>query len=381
MDIPAPVSIGDQPTTAILATPSMASFLQETAAAGRVPLLVHELGGEKERATVGPRELLEQTRATLAAKPFAGPWGAGGRIRTADEAAHFAHAGFTWLTLELARSVNTQADRMTLDQLDAAIVALEDAGAFQPCWYEQYVDREFAAEPEVVVRFSDEKLARAAVKFAPAFALAEDMDRAIRASWSGRGELPDIEIALAPSEVATTREELLFVGFELRRRLSSLTVVAPALGRAFEPGSEAPEDPVSLSMALGELAAVATPAKLALPSSLAALAPVGYNLHLDTTEAGRLAWLAQAARQDPTFFREWLEAARQVFPIARRGWPISLSEEEARFLPQVEDAELEATFLGLTAGRQLLLTTWEEVAGSELGTRLRQMKPAQTDVL
>jgi hypothetical protein len=374
MDIPAPVALAEQPSLALLASPAMGADLEVCVAAGRMPILMHELAGEKERATVGPRELLEQTLAVLAAQKVAGPWGAGGRIRTPEEGAQFARAGYTWFTLELARKVDRRAESMSLDELDSAIVALEDAGVYAPFWYERYVDRDFSTAGGVMLQFADEVLARAAVKFAPAFLHAEEMDRAIRACWIGRGEMPDFEVSIAPGGPTTTKEELLFLGIEMRRRLCALTALAPALGNEFEPGREVPEDPVAISTTLSDLAAGAAPARLSLPSPLADLAPVGAALHLDATEAGRLTWLGQVARREPAFFREWLEAARLAFPIARAGWPITLNEEEARFLPQVEDGELESMFLGQAAGRQLLLATWEDVAGGALGVRLRALR-------
>lgn len=359
MDIPAPAMIGAQPSTALLAGPDLASMLP----CNGVPVVMHELGGEKERASVGPRELLEHTRAALHGTSVQA-WGAGARVSTPEEAAHFATAGFTWFTFDLSRAVDGRASSMSLEALDAAVVALEDRGTYAPGWYAEYIDREFTPAPGLSVRFSDEALARAAVKFAPAFTLAEDLDNAIRGCWSGRGELPDVEVALSPAAPATTVEELLFVSMELRRRLSVFTAIAPALGHEFEVGSIEIEEPDPLARLLAQWAAVAAPARISLPAALSGLGQAAgaiHPYHIDCTEQGRLAFLSQIARNEPARFRKWLAAACETFPISRTGWPISLSEEEARFLPEVEDSELEAMFLHSKAGRQLLLATWGDV--------------------
>jgi hypothetical protein len=367
MDIPAPVSVGDQLTTAIPALPGSEALLRECREAGRVPVVLHELGEEKERATTGPRELLERTQGWLGSVGGIERWGAGARVRTPEDAAQFALAGFTWFTLDVARMEDRQAETMSLEGLDAAIVSLEDHSVLRERWHEDYVGREFETATGAL-RFSDEALARIAVKHGPILALAGEINRAIRACWSGRPEAAEIEVSLAPGGPATTREEFLFLSRELLHHVDTLTAIAPALGHEFEPGAVLPEDPAELAACLAGLRSVETAVKLSIPSPLAPIAGEGRE-HFDTTEAARLAALRRLAQRAPGEFRQWLEAARLAFPLARNGWPISLGEEEARFLPQVEDEELEATFLGTIAGRQLLLATWEAVTG-EFGARL-----------
>ena len=105
-----------------------------------------------------------------------------------------------------------------------------------------------------------------------------------------------------------------------------------------------------------------------LPMGAMEAAGVSSARVLDATDAGRLAVLKDLATRDPRGFRAWMEAAREAFPVVRNGWPISLSEQEARCLPQVEDGELAATFLEQVPGRQLLLSTWRAVRSGELGS-------------
>jgi hypothetical protein len=372
MDISAPASAGTRPTMAIFPAPGMAALLDECRAQGRMPVFVQELGGEKERASFGPRELLERTQAALAGMEPLEKWGAGAKVRTPEDAAQFATAGYTWFILDLAQSIENRADTMSLEELDSAIVSWEDRGVLRPNWHEDYVEQEFEMEGAAPIRFSDEVLARTAVKFAPLLALAGEIDRAIRTCWSGRGEPPDIEVSLAPAGPVTKPEELLFLSRELVFHVDHLAAVAPALGHQFEPGSEEPEDANLLTASLGGLDS-STTTPLVLPSAVTAWLPKAERHHLDATDRGRLALLSHAANHAPDLFREWLAAACEAFPIARSGWPISLTEEEARFLPQVEDPELSSFFTGTVAGRQLLLSTWETIFTGERGPKLRAL--------
>ncbi len=374
MEISAPVPLGMEPSMMILAAPGLEAFIRESAQLGRRPVLMHELGGEEERKSVGPRELLERTRTRLAKLEdgMLEKWGAGARVTSVEEAGLFAVAGFTWFTLELADAVNQRAGAMSLDELDPAIVALEDGGTYPLGWHASYLEREFEVEAGVRIQFSDEVLARAAVKFGPVLALAEEMEQTIRSCWHGRGDWPDVVVALTPSRSALTREEMFFVATQLRARSGGLPAVAPGLGFFCEPGNEMAEAAV-LAETIAGLTACGGVLGLALPARAAEVPGVAGARVLDATDDGRLAALAALVKAEPAAFREWLDAARQAFPIAHGGWPISLSEEEVRFLPQVEDGELAAVFLETVHGRQLLLSTWPQVNASAWGQKLRAL--------
>lgn len=373
MDIPAPSSVGDETSFGLMPVdPELMRLSNPTPYA--VPVWMHELGGEKERAETGPRELLERTRGMLAKAGMAMPWGAGARIHTPEDAAQFATAGYTWFKIEAARTINHRAETMSLEELDGAIVRLEDEGALQPGWHEAYVGREFPMAPPPLsmedtakpLRYPDEALARMAVKFGPVLALAAEVSQVIRGNWIGREGLPDIEVSLAPAGPVMTREEWFFVVQELKTRLDRLVAVAPPLGNLWEPGADVNLEHAEAYDLFKVLGHMTREVRLSIPGM--GVPTVQY--HWDHAESERLGFLSRLAEKEPAYFREWLEAARLAFPLARAGWPISLTEEEARFLPQVEDAELQATFLETLAGRQLLLATWDAVRGTEIGARM-----------
>ncbi len=361
MELSAPTPLGQQPTIA-LGTP-LGRVFPHPQSQGRAPVYLHRLGGEKARAYTGPRELLAATRDALSRSGHTGAWGAGAVVAETDDAAAFAIAGCTWFTFDLASRLDARGDSLTLHELDAAIIALEDHGIFTPGWHDAYIDRDFAITGALTLRFSDEALARAAVKFGQALAHAEQLQQAVRTCWSGRGELPDVEIRIAADVRATTMEEFLFLAHEARQRGLGATTLTPNLGPYWQPAHAETETPN-----LADLAAIANHSgmKFGIPWADGKAVQAG---HLDVSEAAPLEFLRQLIARDPLLFHEWLREAQLAFPLDRAGWPISTTEDDARMMPQVPDDALTETFLGSTQGRQTLLVTFASVAETALGER------------
>ncbi len=361
MIIPAPTPLGRTPAVALCAPFGWVApeQLEMAKAAGRAPVILHCLGDEKARRDRGPREFREETAAALEKADWNNPWGLGAICSAPEDAAHFATAGFTWFKLELSALVDARANTMSLDELDAAIVALEDAGAYRAAWHERYL----GGQAGTAVELSDEALARCAVRFGPVLAEAEQIVQALRVSSSDRGSLPDLEISIARGASATTPQDLAFLAAEILHRgliHNAMTRIAPALGSAHEPGLVgAQETPTFIS----DLLAVCPPGiRLSLPQEIAepaGLAQVDWN----AAPEGVFAWLKRMAKDEPRRFREWLKNAQERFPFSRVGWNFTTAEDDVRFLPEVGDDALVSTFLETTQGRQLLLASWEELSG------------------
>jgi tagaturonate epimerase len=317
---------------------------------GRAIVILHQLGHEKEREHHGPRELRDATCANLERSGWSGKWGLGGVCREMEDAANFALAGYTWFTFDLAPRVDESADTASLDELDAGIVALEDAGIYPAGWHEAYLGGD--------APFHEEVLARAAVKFGAALTHAEDLQQALRTAWSGRGNLPDIEISIRRLLRKTTLEETRFIAMELLRRGIWAGVFAPALGPEYQPGLHPAEAPD-----------VAGFAELLRAHGSLRLASLGAS-HIDCTDYAFFAMLAYLAGRDAPLFRAILTAARDVFPVVRSGWHILLSDDDVRMMPDVDDEALAPTYIEHPHGRQLLLCTWDAVCES-LGDRIR----------
>ena len=373
MPLPAPAPLAARPTVALGCTGLHfpADALREARENGTAPVLMHRLTGEDGTADDGPREMLAATVAALEKAGHSGAWGAGCTVRTTAEAAAFATAGYTWFSFALGDEIDARADIMSLDELDAAIVALEDSGCYAAEWHAHYTDREWQLASGRKLRFADETLARAAVKFGRALARAAQLQQAIRTLWSGHGAVPDIELCFAGCRDPLREEEFLFLALESARSGICPVCLSPSLGAAWQPGAEFAGDPDGLAGTLtsfGEIAALAGPLKIGIHHAAgkanltaAAQRALGPRAHLDFEEDAWLATLDTLAGKQPGLFRRWLCVAQEQFPFAPSGMALTITEEDIHVLPQVDDAELPATFLADLRGRQLLLSTFPDV--------------------
>lgn len=339
-----PTPLGHQPTIALGAPFGRIDFA--TAHDGRAPVILHRLGGEKDREQIGPRELRDATCAAFEAHGWPAQWGLGGVCVELEDAGNFAIAGYSWFTFDLTSRIDPRADDATLDELDARIVALEDSDCFRPGWHEAY----FPCD--------EEALARAAVKFGAALAHAEQLQQTVRTSWSGRGEFPNVEFSIARTLRRTTALELHFVAAELQRRGVWTNVIAPALGPDFQPGLVPTEAPDIAGFA--EVLSSAGGVRLSAPGAS----------HVDCSEAAFFAALRHIAETNAPLFREILTAAKEAFPVIRAGWNLSVTEDDVHMMPEAEDAALASTFIAHPHGRQTLLCAWDAVCES-LGARIR----------
>jgi hypothetical protein len=397
MSVPAPAPLAAQPTVALgcsgLHFPTEA--LREAHESGVAPVMMHHLTGEDGSADDGPREMLAATAAALEKTGHSTAWGAGCAVRTTEDAAAFATAGYTWFSFELGSMPDMRAASMSLDELDATVVALEDAGCYAQGWHAHYTDREWPLPSGRVLRLGDETLARTAVKFGPALAHAAQLQQAIRTLWTGRRSAPDIELNFAGRRERETAEEFLFLALETARSGLGPGCISPSLGAAWQPGAEfdGNQSEFAATVALaGEIAALAGSLKVGIrhaagksclrapardrvnsggagsPTGLAA-PPFAARFHANFEEDAWLAALDTLARQQPELFRRWLAVAQEQFPFAAGGVALRITEEDIHALPQVPDAELPATFLGDIRGRQLLLATFPDVLRRERGLR------------
>ena len=377
MRLPAPTPLAGRPTIALGCTGLHfpADALREARENGIAPVMMHRLTGEDGSADDGPREMLDATAAALEKSGHATAWGAGCTVRTEAEAAAFATGGYTWFSFALGSEVDSRADTMSLDELDAAIVALEDSGCLAAEWHANYTDREWPPASGRTLRLPDETLARAAVKFAPALAHAAQLQQAIRTLWSGRGVAPDIGLCFAGTRDRWSEEEFLFLALESSRQGICPVCIAPPLGHAWQPGAEFGGDENGLASMLtgfGEIAALAGPLKIGIHHAAGKsnfctkiVRTLRDRAHLDFTEDAWLATLDVLAQQQPELFRRWLCAAQEMFPFAADGMALAITEEDIHVLPQVGDADLAVTFLGDVRGRQLLLATFPDVLRSD----------------
>ncbi|MEO6785976.1 MAG: tagaturonate epimerase family protein [Chthoniobacteraceae bacterium] len=381
MPLPAPTPLAARPTVALGCTGLhfLTATLREAREKGFAPVLMHHLTGGDGTADDGPREMLAVTAEALANAGHSSAWGAGCVVRTAADAAAFAAAGYSWFSFALGDEIDSRAECMSLDELDAAIVALEDSGGYAPAWHAHYTDREWLTASGRKLRFADEALARVAVKFGRALAHAAQLQQAIRTLWSGHGAAPDIELCFAGRRDRWSDEEFLFLALESARSGLCPVCISPSLGAAWQPGAEYSGDQAELESLLasaGQIAALAGLLKVGIHHAAgkadiasAAKRILGPRTHLDFEEDAWLASLDALAHQQPELFRRWLGVAQEMLPFAAGDAALAITEEDIHVLPQVGDEELSATFLADMRGRQLLLSTFPDVLRKDRALR------------
>ena len=340
----APTPLGNGPSIAIGAP--FGRIDRSTSTEGRAIVILHRLTGEKDREHYGPSELRDDTCAALHEAGWPARWSLGGVCVEMEDAANFAIAGYTWFTFDISPHLSPFADDATLDTLDTRIVALEDIGCYPLGWHERHL----------ADGIDEESLARAAVKFGPALTHVEQLMETLRTNWSGRGELPDIELSMARALRRTTANELRFLTAELKRRGIHANVIAPCLGPDFQVGLQPSEPPD-----IAGFAEILGSTRLAAPGAA----------HIDASENAFFSALRHIAKSDAPFFRELVLAARDAFPLIGGRWHLSVSEDEIHTMPQADDDALASTFLDHAQGRQLLISTWDAVCETH-GDRIRR---------
>ena len=270
-----------------------------------------------------------------------------------------------WPVLDPSEYLAPLADTFSNDELDAAQAALIEDGVFLSLdWKSAYLGREFPMPEGEALRFTEEKLARAAVKFGWAIAYAAEL---------AEGMSGDFEVDFSATPQTTTPLEHLFIAMGLRSRGVAFTALALRWPGRFEAAVDFDGDVAAFERAVAAQAAVARLAgnyRLSFSHAeekFAVLPAIGREcgdlLHVKTAGLAWMAGLRTLARTEPALFREMLRAAQEQFAFDKVGAPISTNEEDVRFLPEVPDADLERTFFDEPRGRQLLHVSAKSQAG------------------
>ena len=274
----------------------------------------------------------------------------------ACEAAGFRLIAGAWPVLDPSEYLAPLADTFSSDELAAAQAALIEDGVFLSLdWTGAYLGRDFPMPEGAALRFTEESLARTAVKFGWAIAYAAEL---------AEGMTGDFEVDFSATPQPATPLEHLFIAMGLRSRGVAFSALALHWPGTFEAAVNFEGDVPEFERAVATHAAVARLAgNYRLSFSHAeekfVVLPViarecGDLLLVKTSGLAWMAGLRTIARTEPARFREILRAAQERFAFDKVGAAISTNEEDVRFLPEVADVELERTFFDDPRGRQLL---------------------------
>ena len=387
MNLPTPTVLGLKKSFGFgdrlgLATPGHVAAVAKTDFA---PIFAQQSVREMERTQRTPGEVMEAAQKHLAKLDWTGPWGADAdHHKTEADVKRSAAAGFTFFTIDPSAFVVNDADRMSESELRLAVQQQYNNGVWDsPSWEQNYLGKSFDVGA-LTLRFTDELLWRAAIKYASAIHHTTKVAAAIRQACGGRPF--EIEVSVDETDSITSPLDHLFVGLELKRRnVPNIVSVAPRFIGEFEKGIDYRGDFKKFEQQLSEHVAVAKfcgPYKISVHSGSDkfSIYPIigrvcGDLLHLKTAGTSYLEALRVVARTNSPLFSEICAFCRGRFDADRKSYHISTTQAEIDALrPFARGAADEALYLDERVGRQLLHVTFGSVLTQGVDARGRHFK-------
>jgi len=291
-------------------------------------------------------------------------------LKSMADADRCARAGFTMFTIDPGDHVDDAADAATESRLRAKFTrlpwkALESSAG--DC-AGRYLRVDLEVESGLRVRFNEEVLLRAAVKYGRAIAHTVKLFRRVRK----RMEKAPFELEMSVDETDTPTSELehFFVASELRRLGVVWKSLAPRFIGEFEKGIDYRGDlrafrrsfahHVSIAEHFGgyKISIHSGSDKFSIYAVAAGLA--GDLLHVKTAGTSYLEALRALAHIDPGLFREILTFSRQRYTKDRATYHVSGSLKKVPVSKKLKDGELPALLESVDA-RQVLHVTYGSV--------------------
>lgn len=311
-------------------------------------------------------------------------------LKTPDDVDVTAAAGFTFFTIDPSDDVDQAADDYSEGDVRERFEHVRDAAG----WFDDYVGRSVSLSTGTAVELSEEACMRAAVKYGPAIARAQEMGRYIRQVHDASGKDHEIELSVDETEQPTTLAEHYIIADQCLQSGMKLVSLAPRFIGDFEKGVDFKGDLSALESSLSDHAAIATLLggyKLSLHSgsdkvsmySLLARTTAG-RFHVKTAGTSYLEALRVVARHDEDLFRRIVEFGRGRYETDRATYHVSATLDSAPSAEDVRDVRvLEQEYLemwsdvpagrGFTKpGRQILHCTFgSTLTDAELGPAVR----------
>lgn len=353
------------------------------------PIFAQQSIREMTRTDRTPEEVMEAARQAVAAADFGGPWGADAdHLKTPQDVAATAAAGFRFFTIDPSDYVNNDADHLDAATLTAEVQKLEADGAAPADWSSRYLGREVEVGGTTLV-FEEDALRRAMVKYSRALAHSRTMAEAIAAANPGRDY--EIEISVDETDTATRPIEHLFIAMELKRLGIPVTSLAPRFIGEFEKGIDYKGDLVAFEDSLrihADIARQYGPYKISVHSGsdkfriYPAIGRIcGDLLHVKTAGTSYLEALRVICRQEPELFQEIAIYSVDRFSEDRKSYHISATEADFIGVGSLPANQREDFYLGEDAGRQLLHVTFGSVLTKGFRANGQTFKEAILEVL
>ena len=355
-----------------LATPG---HIRAVVKLGVFPVLAQQSVREMERTQRTPREVLDDVSYAVFQEGYRGGFAADADHlkKEADLDATF-EAGFTMYTVDPSDYVDNGADRYDLETLRDKFERLpwDGLGCRKEECLRAYLGKEFAVlglGERLELRFSEESLLRAAVKYSAAIAYTAKMYRRLK-GLCGRRKF-DVEMSVDETETPTSPLEHFFIVAELERLGVRIEGLAPKFVGSFEKAIDYIGDLQKFEGSFKEhvlIAKACGPYKLSIHSGSDkfSIYPIAGRLaadivHLKTAGTSYLEALRVVARHEPALFREIAKYSLGRFEHDRRSYHVSTNLSLIPDPEEVADGDLEKTFLNDNNGRQLMHITFGSV--------------------
>jgi len=296
-------------------------------------------------------------------------------LKRKEDAEEAFYAGFTMYTVDPSDYVNMEADDYPIDFLRERFNNLPwgDLKVSRERFLKIYLNKNLILHmPDGRVnelRFSEENLMRAAVKFSKAILFVENVYRRIR-SLFGRRRF-DLEVSIDEAEKPTSALEHFFIVSELKRLGVRFHSLAPRFVGRFEKAIDYIGDlkefeenfltHVLISRALGsyKISIHSGSDKFSIYPIIGRIAPD--MIHLKTSGTSYLESLRVIARRNPKLFREIVEYSLKCFEFDRKSYIVSVDLKATPNLENIPDEDLERAFLESNYGRQILHVTFGSI--------------------
>jgi len=353
-----------------LATPG---HIRALAGAKVFPILVQQSVRENARTGRTFEEVLAKGIFGAFQEGYEDGFGADAdHLKRIKDALHAADLGYTFFTCDPGDHV-VASEELSSQEIQDRFTHLPESETFR----REYLGPSFKIDGLGTLRFSEEELARAAVKYGRAVAFATRMYQALVE------RLPkgfDYEVSVDETETPTTPLEHLFVAHELRRRGVDFVSLAPRFVGAMEKGVDWRGDLEVFRRELEAHAAIARDMgsyRLSLHSGsdkftlYPLLAEETNGLwHVKTAGTSYLVALEVAAHRAPALFREIASFSISQFAHEQASYHISADPSRIPPLETLSDDEL-PEIIEEHNGRQVLHVAFGSVLQNPLGDKLR----------
>ncbi len=343
---------------------------------GIMPIFAQQSIREMVRTARTPQQVMDDASWGVFEEGWCEGFGADAdHLKSVEDVDLCADVGFTLYTVDPGDHVDNAATTdQTATLLEKVAVLPWDALESSPEEMRAaYLDRSFDLGDEVVIRFSNETLLRAAAKYGRAVAHTAILYRHLIDRMGEPGQGFELEVSVDETETPTTPEEHFFVARELTRLGVRWVSLAPRYIGRFEKGVDYIGDLEAFEADLIRHVAIAQhlgPYKLSIHSGSDkfSIYPIvarvaGDLVHLKTAGTSYLEALRALATIDPPLFREILEFAKGRYANDMASYHVSADPRRFPDPHELADDQL-TTVLDAFDGRQLLHVTFGSVLTS-----------------